>query len=115
MAGAARTPGPCPPRTIVDDAGVQVISVARPGWIFPFTGLPLGLVAERGGGPMVGGWPGWRWALDLADRVLLVAAYWRSNPTMPQLGPLPTSPADTSGRGHRPAPYLRLHRTERHA
>lgn len=34
------------------------------------------------------GWPGRRWALDLADRVLLVAVYWRMNLTMRQIGPV---------------------------
>ena len=34
------------------------------------------------------GRPGRQWALDLADRVLLVATYWRTNLTMRQIGPL---------------------------
>lgn len=37
---------------------------------------------------IAGGRPGRQWSLDLADRVLLVAAYWRTNLTMRQIGPL---------------------------
>lgn len=75
--------------------GVQVITAARPQWIFPFTGLQpaqfrtlVRLVAERGGDAIADGRPGRQWALDLPDRVLLVAAYWRTNLTMRQIGPL---------------------------
>src|SRR6266536_2538840 len=75
--------------------GVQVISAARPEWIFPFTGLQpaqfrtlVRLVGEPGGDGIADGRPGRQWALDLADRVLLVAAYWRTNLTMRQIGPL---------------------------
>jgi hypothetical protein len=46
------------------------------------------LVARRGGDAIAGGRPGRPWALDLSDRVLLVAVYWRTNLTMRQLGPL---------------------------
>jgi hypothetical protein len=74
---------------------VQVISASRPEWIYPFTGLRpaqfrrlVRLVATRGGDAIADGRPGRQWALDLADRVLLVAAYWRTNLTMRQLGPL---------------------------
>jgi hypothetical protein len=80
---------------MVDHVGVQVISAARPEWIFPFTGLQpvqfrrlVRLVAERGGDTIADGRPGRQWALDLPDRVLLVAAYWRTNLTMRQIGPL---------------------------
>jgi hypothetical protein len=80
---------------IVDDAAVQVISAARPEWIHPFTGLTpaqfrrlVRLVAQRGGEQIADGRPGRQWALDLPDRVLLVAAYWRTNLTMRQIGPL---------------------------
>jgi hypothetical protein len=79
----------------VDAVGVQVISAARPEWIHPFTGLQpaqfrrlVRLVAQRGGDPIADGRPGRQWALDLPDRVLLVAAYWRTNLTMRQIGPL---------------------------
>ncbi|MEV4544731.1 transposase family protein [Micromonospora echinaurantiaca] len=74
---------------------MQVMSTARSEWIFPFTGLQpaqfrrlVRLVAERGGDTIADGRPGRQWALDLPDRVLLVAAYWRTNLTMRQIGPL---------------------------
>lgn len=64
------------------DALVQVITAAHQERIFPFTGLQpaqfrklVRLVAERGGGGIADGRPGRQWAMDLADRVLLVAAY----------------------------------------
>ncbi|KLL12536.1 IS5/IS1182 family transposase [Protofrankia coriariae] len=74
---------------------MQVISVADPQWIFPFTGLKptqfrrlVRLVAQRGGDRIADGRPGRPWALSLPDRVLLVAAYWRTNLTLRQIGPL---------------------------
>ena len=70
-------------------------TAVRAEWIFPFTGLQpaqfrrlVRLVAERGGDTIADGRPGRQWALDLPDRVLLVAAYWRTNLTMRQIGPL---------------------------
>ena len=91
----SRNPGVCLWRMVGQDAGVQVITAARPEWIFPFTGLQpvqfrklVRLVAERGGEGIADGRPGRQWALDLADRVLLVATYWRTNLTMRQIGPL---------------------------
>lgn len=80
---------------IGDHGRVQIISASRPEWIVPFTGLQPGqfrklvrLVAERGGDTIADGRPGRQWRLDLADRVLLVATYWRTNLTMRQIGPL---------------------------
>jgi hypothetical protein len=80
---------------IIEDVPVQVISAARPGWIHPFTGLQpaqfrrlVRVVAQRGGEVIADRRPGRQWALDLPDRVLLVAAYWRTNLTMRQIGPL---------------------------
>ena len=74
---------------------MQVISAARAEWIHPFTGLKpaqfrrlVRVVAQRGGDEITDGRPGRQWALDLSDRVLLVAAYWRTNLTMRQIGPL---------------------------
>jgi hypothetical protein len=74
---------------------VQVISASRREWIEPFTGLTpaqfrklVRTVAVRGGQEIADGRPGRPWALELADRVLLVAAYWRTNLTMRQIGPL---------------------------
>jgi hypothetical protein len=99
----AQMPSACTPngclvtrwRSMVDYDGVQVISATRPEWIFPFTGLQpaqfhklVRLVAERGGDAIADGRPGRQWSLDLADRVLLVAAYWRTNLTIRQIGPL---------------------------
>ena len=76
----SRNPGVCLLRTVGQDAWVQVITAARPEWIFPFTGLQpaqfrtlVRLVAERGGDAVADGRPGRQWALDLPDRVLLVA------------------------------------------
>jgi hypothetical protein len=61
----------------------------------PFTGLQpaqfrrlVRLVGQRGGDAITDGRPGRQWALGLPDRVLLVAAYWRTNLTMRQIGPL---------------------------
>jgi hypothetical protein len=53
--------------------------------IHPFTGLQpaqfrrlVRLVAKRGGEPIADGRPGRPRALELSDRVLLVAVYWRT-------------------------------------
>ena len=46
------------------------------------------MVARRGGEEIADGRSGRQWRLDLADRVLLVATYWRTNPTMRQIGPV---------------------------
>ncbi len=74
---------------------MQVLSASRQELIHPFTGLSpaqfrklVRQVAARGGDAIADGRPGRPWALDLPDRVLLVAVYWRTNLTMRQLGPL---------------------------
>ncbi|MFE2522077.1 transposase family protein [Streptomyces mirabilis] len=61
-------------------------------WVETFTGLRLTqfsrllkAVRERGGNRTMQGRP---WSLPLAERVLLVAVYYRTNLTMRQLGPL---------------------------
>ncbi|MGW2288033.1 transposase [Streptomyces phaeochromogenes] len=69
-----------------------VITASEPSWIAPFTGLSprsFGkLVTQlRIAGADVGG-RGRPWKLSLENRVLLVAAYWRTNLTMRQLAPL---------------------------
>lgn len=67
------------------------MTAAEPKWVGLFAGLNerqfrklVVLVRRRGGGKPTGGRP---WALPLEDRILLVAAYWRTNLTMRQLGP----------------------------
>lgn len=61
-------------------------------WVETFTGLRmtqfsalLKVVRERGGNGTLRGRP---WSLPLAERVLMVAVYYRTNLTMRQLGPL---------------------------
>jgi hypothetical protein len=61
-------------------------------WVETFTGLRmtqfsglLRVVRERGGNGTLRGRP---WSLPLAERVLMVAVYYRTNLTMRQLGPL---------------------------
>lgn len=60
-----------------------------------FTGLSqrqfgklVRIVARRGGDAVADGRPGRQWCLPLADRVLLVAVYYRTNLTMRQVAPL---------------------------
>lgn len=71
-------------------AGVNTAS--EPFWITPFTGLSphafekLVTVLRREGADGVR--KGRPWSLPLADRALLVAAYWHTNLTMRQLAPL---------------------------
>lgn len=67
----------------------QVISADRPEWVPVFTGLSVRqfgrlvrIVAGRGG-EQTG--TGRRWGLSLADRVLLVAVYYRTNLTYRQI------------------------------
>lgn len=76
-------------------SGMQVITASRSEWIVPFTGLQPGqfrklvaAVAQRGGADIADGRRGRPWSLQLPDRVLLVATYWRTNLTMRQIGPL---------------------------
>ncbi|MFF0044118.1 transposase [Streptomyces mirabilis] len=69
-----------------------VITASEPSWITPFTGLSprcfgklVTVVRREIANETRRGRP---WGLPLADRVLLVAAYWRTNLTMRQLAPL---------------------------
>lgn len=69
-----------------------VITASEPSWIAPFTGLSprcfgklVTVVRREVGDQTRRGRP---WSLPLEDRVLLVAAYWRTNLTMRQLPPL---------------------------
>jgi hypothetical protein len=69
-----------------------VITASEPSWITPFTGLSprkfarlITALRREGVDPARKGRP---WGLPLEDRVLLVAAYWRTNLTLRQLAPL---------------------------
>lgn len=86
---------------------------AEPVWVETFTGLPMGrfekllrVVREGGGNGPGGGRP---WRLPLAERVLLVAVYYRTNLTMRQLAPLfGCSPATVCRVIQRLGPLLAL-------
>ncbi|MER5799063.1 transposase [Streptomyces sp. RLB3-17] len=86
---------------------------AGPLWVETFIGLRmkqfgrlLKVVRERGGdGPRIGR----PWCLPLADRVLVVAVYYRTHLTMRQLAPLfGVSPATVCRVIHRLRPLLAL-------
>ncbi|MBA5221655.1 transposase [Streptomyces griseoaurantiacus] len=69
-----------------------VITASEPSWIGLFTGLSprqfaklITALRREGADPVRKGRP---WSLPLEDRVLLVAAYWRTNLTLRQLAPL---------------------------
>lgn len=69
-----------------------VITASEPSWTAPFTGLSphqfgklITPLRREGADPVRKGRP---WSLPLGDRVLLVAAYWRTNLTLRQLAPL---------------------------
>lgn len=69
-----------------------VITASESSWIVPFTGLSprvfgklVTALRREGADPVRKGRP---WPLPLKDRVLLVAAYWRTNLTLRQLAPL---------------------------
>jgi hypothetical protein len=69
-----------------------VIKASESSWIGPFTGLSprqfgklITALRREGADPVRKGRP---WSLPLEDRVLLVAAYWRTNLTLRQLAPL---------------------------
>ncbi|WP_432574035.1 transposase [Kineococcus sp. SYSU DK005] len=69
-----------------------VISASQASWIEPFTGISPQAFARlltqlrRAGADGPG--RGRPWKLPLQDRVLLVAAYWRTNLTLRQIAPL---------------------------
>ncbi|WP_369275593.1 transposase [Streptomyces sp. R11] len=69
-----------------------MITASEPSWIAPFTGLnprasrKLITMLRREGAEVLR--PGRPWSLPLEDRVLLVAAYWRTNLPLRQLAPL---------------------------
>ncbi|SDK24492.1 Helix-turn-helix of DDE superfamily endonuclease [Streptomyces indicus] len=69
-----------------------VITASEPSWIGPFTGLSprcfgklVTAVRRETAADVHRGRP---WSLPLEDRILLVAAYWRTNLTMRQIAPL---------------------------
>lgn len=69
-----------------------VITASEPSWIHPFTGLSqrqfgklLTVLRCQDAAVVRRGRP---WGLPLEDRLLLVAAYWRTNLTLRQLAPL---------------------------
>ena len=69
-----------------------MITASEPSWIGPFTGLSsrqfrklVTVLRRKEAGTVRRGRP---WGLPLEDRLLLVAAYWRTNLTMRQLAPL---------------------------
>ncbi|MFF6880024.1 transposase [Streptomyces sp. NPDC012474] len=69
-----------------------VLTASEPSWIAPFTGLSprqfgklITALRREGADPVRKGRP---WSLPLENRVLLVAAYWRTNLTLRQLAPL---------------------------
>ncbi|PJJ04220.1 DDE superfamily endonuclease [Streptomyces sp. 2333.5] len=69
-----------------------MITVLEPSWLAPFTGPSprhfgklTNALRREGADPVRKGRP---WSLPLEDRVLLVAAYWRTNLTLRQLAPL---------------------------
>ncbi len=69
-----------------------VITASEPSRTGPFTGLSTRQFSKlttalrrEGADPVRKGRP---WSLPLEDRVLLVAAYWRTNLTLRQLAPL---------------------------
>ena len=68
------------------------MSAGRAEGVPVFTGLSVGqfrklvaIVAARGGERVIDGRPGRQWGLPLADRVLLVALYYRTNLTLRQV------------------------------
>jgi hypothetical protein len=79
----------------MDDLGVAVICASDRQWIELFSGLSarqfvvlVREVARRGGKAVADGRACRQWSLPLADRVLLVACYYRTNLTMRQIAPL---------------------------
>lgn len=69
-----------------------VITASESSWTAPFTGLSprvfgklVTALRREGADPVRKGRP---WSLPLEGRVLLVAAYWRTNLTLRQLAPL---------------------------
>jgi DDE superfamily endonuclease len=100
----------------------SVITAERPELVELFAGIPprafrklVAKVARRGGRQVVDGANGRQWSLPLADRVLLVATYYRTNLTMRQLALLfGVKQAAVHRIIDRLGPYLALAPTRRH-
>lgn len=100
---------------------MQVLSAQRIVFIEVFTGLRpaqfrrlVQAVQIKGGRALAPARPGRPWALDLEDRVLLVAMYYRINLTMRQLAPLFGISSAAVGRIiDRHSPLLALARARR--
>jgi len=94
-----------------------VITASEPSWLAPFTGLSprdfrkLITSLRREGAERTR--PGRPWSLPLEDRVLLVAAYWRTNLTLRQLAPLFAISKSSAGRIAHAAPQLALKQRQR--
>lgn len=96
-----------------------VITASEPSWIAPFTGLSsrqfgklVTALRREGADPVRRGRP---WSLPLEDRVLLVAAYWRTNLTLRQLAPLfGTSKSAADGIIDHLGPALALQQRKRY-
>ncbi|MFE1191240.1 transposase [Streptomyces olivaceoviridis] len=95
-----------------------LITAAEPSWIHPFTGLRprdfrklITTLRREGADRTRRGRP---WSLPLDDRVLLVAAYWRTNLTLRQLAPLFRVSKSSADRIiDRTAPLLALKQRQR--
>jgi hypothetical protein len=98
-----------------------VITAEWPELVELFAGIPprafrklVATVARRGGRQVADGVNGRQWSLPLADRVLLVATYYRTNLTMRQMAPLfDIRPAAVHRIIDRLGPYLALALTRR--
>lgn len=95
-----------------------MIAASEESWTGSFSGLEpqifsklINALRKEGADRVRRGRP---WSLPLEDRVLLVAAYWRTDLTLRQLGPLFRISKSAAGRiiDH-PVPRPALHRRER--
>jgi hypothetical protein len=95
---------------------MQIVSSSRSEWITVFSGLrPIqfrvltGILVDRGGTTLADGRRGRQWSLSLPDRALLVAAYWRTNLTIREVGLLfDVSPATAQRTIEKVGPFLAL-------
>ncbi|MBG6136534.1 transposase [Longispora fulva] len=100
---------------------MAVITASERQWVELFSGLSVRQfrvlvrqVARLGGAAVADGRACRQWSLPLADRVLLVACYYRTNLTMRQVGPLFGITHSAAGRIiERLGPFLALQPTPR--